>query len=332
MVARGEPAMKRAHITRWLGIAACVLLAALPAKADYIKAVQYYKEGQYAKAIQELQPDLVKNPNWEDGHRLMGLCYLNLQNYALAIVELSRAVQLKTPVFITYQYLAQAYFNSDRIDQCVQTLTQGEPLAKQPSEQYSLHHLRGSAYYRLQKFDEAINDLTEAIRIKATEWTDFSQLGISYYHLNRYDEAGQALQKALSLKPGDPISTQLLGKSYFMQGVAALTSKQYSQALDLLRKAGTHAPNDGYVIYNTGEAYLFLTNYAEAEKAYLQALNLLPRNSDVYSRLGLVYEKQKKWNLSLNAYQKANELTPSPSLKEAIARVIEMKKQSKSPS
>jgi tetratricopeptide (TPR) repeat protein len=322
--------MKRLHFIGRLTLAAGAFLMALPGMADWKQAVAYYNQGQYDKAIQEVKPDLDKNPDWEPGHRLVGLCYLNLKNNALAIVELSRAVQLKSTVFVTFQGLAQAYFNSDRLDNCIQTLTQGEPLAKQPSEQYTLHHLRGSAYYRQQKYEQAISDLTEAIRIKPGEWADFSQLGVAYYSLNRHDEAAQALQKALAIKPGDGITTQMLGKSYFKQGVGALATKQYTQAIDLLRKAGTYIPNDGYVFYNVGEACLFLSNYLEAEKAFNQALSLLPRNADVFHRLGLVYEKQKKWDLSLNAYRNANEITSSPQLKEAIARVTELKKQSKS--
>jgi tetratricopeptide (TPR) repeat protein len=123
----------------------------------------------------------------------------------------------------------------------------------------------------------------------------------------------------------------MLGKSYFKMGVGALAAKQYAQAVELLSKAGACLPNDGYVFYNVGEAYLFLSNYPEAEKAFNQALNLLPRNADVFHRLGLVYEKQKKWDLSLGSYQKANAISSSPQLKEAIARVTELKKQSKPP-
>lgn len=305
----------------------CALLLALPAVADWKQAVAYYNQGQYEKAIQELKPDLDNNPGWEPGHRIAGLCYLNLKNNALAISELTRAVQLKSTAFATYRALAQAYFNTDKVDNCIQSLNQGDEFAKDPADLYSLHHLRGAAYYRQQKYDQAIDDLTGAIRIKATDWVDFSQLGASYYNLGRYDDANQALQKALSLKPGDDITSGLLGKTYFKQGVAALSAKQYNQALDLLRKAGSYTPNDGYVFYNTGEAYLFLNNFPEAEKAYNQALTLLPRNGDVLQRLGFAYEKQKKWDQALNVYKKASDLSPSPNLKEAIARVTEMKKQ-----
>ena len=73
-----------------------------PAIADYKQAVAYYNQGHYDKAMQELKPDLDQNPEWEPGHRLLGLCYLNLKNYALAESSLKRAADLKSPAFATY--------------------------------------------------------------------------------------------------------------------------------------------------------------------------------------------------------------------------------------
>jgi tetratricopeptide (TPR) repeat protein len=324
----GKWPIKNVPVSVWVAVAVCVLFTASPARADYIKAVQYYKQGQFDKALQELKPDLDKSPDWEPGHRLAGLCYLYLKNNALAISEFARAVQLKSKEFSTYQGLALAYLNSDKVDNCIQSLQQGEQFAKESADLYILHHVRGAAYFRQQKYDQAIDDLTGAIRIKATDWADYYQLGVSYYNMNRYDEALQALLKALSIKPGDSSTTGYLGKIYLKQGASALSAKQYSQALDLLTKAGTYTPSDGSVFYNMGEAYLFLNKYPEAEKAYTQALTLLPGNVDVLQRLGLVYERQKKWDRALNAYQKAYESNPSPSLKDDIAR---MKDQIKNP-
>jgi cytochrome c-type biogenesis protein CcmH/NrfG len=53
----------------------------------------------------------------------------------------------------------------------------------------------------------------------------------------------------------------------------------------------------------------------------------MPRSPDVYGRLGLVYEKQKKWDPALTAYRKADELSPAKWIKDAIARVTENKKR-----
>jgi len=295
--------------------------------SDYKQAVTLYNQGQFDRAIQELKPDLDKNPDWEFGHRLVGLSYLSLKNNALAVSSLSRAVQLKSTSFSTYQGLAQAYFNMQRFDSCLQTLGQGEQFAKSEDDRYKLHFLRGSAYQRMEKYGEAGSELTNAIRIKGTDWSAFSQLGIAYYQLNRYDDAIQALQKALALKPGHTATTEFVAKAYFKQGVAALSAKQYDRAIELLRKARENNPKDGFIYYNMAEAYLFKNNTAEAEKSLSQALELMPRSPEVFQRMGLVYEKQKKWDLALNAYKKAYELKSSPALKESIDRVTENKKR-----
>src|SRR5687767_15888173 len=91
-----------------------------PAMADYKQAVTYYNQSRFDKTIQELKPDLESNSDWEFGHRLMGLSYLSLKNNALAISSLTRAVQLKSTAFPTYLGLGQAYFNMQRLDNCVQ--------------------------------------------------------------------------------------------------------------------------------------------------------------------------------------------------------------------
>lgn len=301
--------------------------AAAAAAADYKQAVAYYKQGRYDRAIQELKPDLDANPDWEFGHRLMGLCYLNLKNNALAIASLTRAVQLKSTAFATYQGLAQANYNIGRFENCIQALDEGARYAKESSDQYYLYYLRGSAYYRLEKFQEAAAELTAAVRLRPGDWTSFSQLGICYYNLDRQDEAVEALQKALTLKPGHNVTAEFLGKAYFKKGVAALSAKRYPEAIDWFQKARDYMPDNGYVHYNIAEALLFQGKYPEAEKALNQALTLMPRSAEVFQRLGLVYEKQKKWDLAINAYQKADEINPLASLKEAIKRVTELRKR-----
>ncbi len=319
--------MERLHRKTVLSafLASAILLAFSIGLADYKQAVAYYARGQYEKAIQELKPDLDQNPDWEFGHRLLGLCYLNLKNNALAISSLTQAARLKSKEFSTYYGLGQAYFNMLKYDECIQSLTQGEQFAK-PADEYKLHHLRGAAFFRQGRFNETVNEITEALRSGNGDWADYSQLGIAYHNLKHYDEAIQALQKSAALNPGQSATSEYLGKAFLAKGAQALEGKQYAQALDLLRKARDFNSKDGYVYYNMAEALLFQKNYPEAEKTLNQALELLPKNADVLVRLGLVYEKQKKWDSALNAYQKALEIAPAAGIKDAIARVNEEKK------
>lgn len=306
-----------------------LLLAAIlfvpAAQADYKQAVAYYNQGNFNKAIQELKPDLDKTPDWEFGHRLLGLCYLNINNNALAVNSLSRAAQLKSPAFATFYGLGQAYFSMQKYNDCISALNQAEPLAakeKNPeAERAKLHVIRGSAYYRMNKFGEASDDLTGALRANQSDWTNFSMLGICYYNLNRVDEAIQALEKALSLKPGENATGDVLGKAYFKKGVRALSDRQYSPAMQFFQKAKSYDPQNGYIDYNIAEANLFQKKYPEAERALITAAAQLPKNAGVFTRMGFVYEKQNKMDLALKAYKKAYELNPSKELKESVDRL-----------
>ena len=318
--------MRRSLLALFLLFAFFAVWLAQPATADYKQAVAYYGQGRYEKAIQEIKPDVDKNPDWEVGHRLLGLSYLGLKNYALAASSLSRAVQLKSPVYSTYYGLGLAYYNMQRYDDSISALNQGEPKAAE-KEKGNLYKLRGSAHFRLNRYSNAAEDLAASIRSGQAEWSDYSMLGVCYLNQNRTEEAIQTLEKALSMKTGEDSITSALGKAYFKRGVAALSSKQYGPAVQALTKARDYDPKNGYVHYNLAEAYLFEKRYAEAEKALKQTLELMPKSLEGYARMGLVYEKQKKWDLALNAYKKANEISPSKAIKDAIDRVNENKKQ-----
>jgi protein O-GlcNAc transferase len=318
--------MKRCSVA---GFLAFILVSAVffvqPTKADYKQAVAYYNQGRYEQAIQELKADLDQNSDWEFGQRLLGLSYLSLKNNALAVSALTRAVQLKSTSFSAYIGLGQAYFNMQKYDNCIATLNQGEPFSakeKEPEKaKAKLYELRGAAYYRTNRFSEAANDLTNALRADQSDWSNFSMLGICYFNLNRLDEAISALEKALSMKPGQSATIEVLGKIYFKKGIAALSAKQYPATIQVLLKAKDYDPKNGYIYYNLAEAYLFEKKYPDAEKALSQAAELMPRSMEVFWRMGLIYEKQKKWDLALKAYNKASEINPSKEIKEAIARV-----------
>ncbi len=301
-----------------------------PLHADYKQAVALYSQGQYAKAIQELKSDLDQNPDWESGHRLLGLCYLGLGNNSLAASELGQAVKLKSSAFSTYYGLGLAYFNMQKYDNCIGVLNQGEPFVakekEQEKEKAKLYRLRGATYYRSGKFNEAVSDLTNAIRSGQSDWSDYSTLGAAYLSLNRVDEGIQALEKSLSLKAGQNEAITLLSKAYLNKGVSSLEDRQYPTAVQYLLKAKDYDPKNGNICYRLGETYLLQKKYPDAEKVLSQAIDLQPNNVDAYQRIGSVYENLKKWDLALGAYKKADQISPSKLFKDAIDRVNENKK------
>jgi tetratricopeptide (TPR) repeat protein len=302
-------------------------------RGDTQQAVIFYSQGNYAKAIQELTSDMDKNPNWEFGHRLLGLCYLGRNENALAVNSLNRAVDLKSTSFSTYYGLGQAYFNMKQYEKSIGALNKAEGFAgkdkgsDESKDKAKLSKLRGVAYFRTGKYSDAAEDITTIIRAGQTDWSDYMMLGISYFNLNRNDEAIPALEKSLSLKPGQEAVTEALGKGYFKKGVSALTAKNYGAAISLLAKSRDYDSKNGYVYYNLGEAYFFDKKYAEAEKAFSKSAEIMPKNIEIFKFMGLTYEKMNKLDLALNAYKKAESISPSKELKDDIARVTENKKK-----
>ena len=303
-----------------------VSIAVCPAMADYKQAVAYYTQGDFNKAIQELKEDIVDSPDWEFGHRLVGLCYLNIGNYALAVSSLQRAVELKSTAFATYYGLGQAYFNMKRYNDAIAALDRSEPFAareeKPDVEKAKINTLRGTIYYITDRFSEAVTELQGAIRVDSSDWELFFMTGASYFNTNRDDDAIKALEKAAELKPDEKSVSDILGKAYFRKGVQALSSGRYNEAIRDLGRARTIDPDSGYINYNLGEAYVFEKRYAEAERELVVANAKIPDNAGILTRLGFAYERQDKNDLALKTYRRAYDLSPSPELKEAIDRVV----------
>lgn len=292
--------------------------------ADYQQAMIYYGRGMYDKAIEAIKPDVDAHPNdWEPGHRILGLCYVQTKRYTQAIASLTKAVQLKSNDFSTYWGLAIAYLATNQMGRVTSVLTEGERLAKTSDQRYDLFHARGSAYFQQKHYNEAARDFTEALRLRSNDPNDYSQLGLSYYYTKRFDDAIPPLTKAVSLKPNDTALQDLLGRCYRHRGAAALEAKRYAQALEDLNKALTYNAKDGALYYDIGLAHLLLSHYDEAERALTRSAELLSGRPDPYQQLGFLYEKKKQYGKALEAYKKAYDLKKSPDLKASLERVTQ---------
>ncbi len=98
--------------------------------------------------------------------------------------------------------------------------------------------------YDAKKYDEALAELQEALRINPTYVDAFYYLGLVFAALKRNADAISALEKALELRPGDIEVSFQLGALYF--GI-----KDYDQAEPLLRRvydSNPKRPNLGYYL------------------------------------------------------------------------------------
>ena len=79
-----------------------------------------------------------------------------------------------------------------------------EVLRKDEKRQFVLHMIRGQALFGLAKYEEALDDLTQANRIYNSETAVLNGLGRCYEKLGRRAEALDAFKASLKLNPDQP--------------------------------------------------------------------------------------------------------------------------------
>jgi len=300
-----------------------VLTFGVFAQGDFQKGVSYYKQGQYEKAIREFESILQKNPDYEPGYRVVGDCYLKLRKFAKAAELFHKAIELDATKYVSFWGAAVAEYNLRRYRDAVKTLNKAEKLARSPRQKYRIYQTRGSSYYHLGDFRNAVTDLDKAVSIQRGVFKDAFQLGVSYYQLGEYEKARLFLEQAAALEPSSVDAKRFLARLNFTDAVAAIQAGDYTTAQKLLQQFVEANPEDGEAWFNLGLASLFLQDYERAEQSFKLSARFLPDSWEVYDRLGFIYEKTQQFDEALKNYEQALNLHQDSRISESIDRVKE---------
>lgn len=87
------------------------------------------------------------------------------------------------------------------------------PVQEQEKTAFDLHALRGKALYRLNRCQEAVDELLKANSLYDSDITVLNAIGLSFLRLNNPQEARKALAASLKIKPNQPDIADLLKKT-----------------------------------------------------------------------------------------------------------------------
>ncbi len=134
--------------------------------------------------------------------------------------KLSEQFAAEDKIFRSNQKLEEAmrfYYTGD-LQNVASYCTQAIDLNPSNAAAYSI---RGAAYYSLQNYNGAINDLNRAIDLNATDYKNFYNRGLAYVKLGDYRKAVADFSSAIKLNPNDAdswynrgVCRQRLGDSY----------------------------------------------------------------------------------------------------------------------
>jgi tetratricopeptide (TPR) repeat protein len=194
-----------------------------------LKGDVYNRQHKYEEALQCHKDAIEQNKNYATAYVHLGKVLVNLSKYEEAIQNFTKAIELKTDYIYAYRKLADVYRKIGSEEEATKyskiaytkhqkhitekskipdLYTSGnyvdlvkacdEQLKNTPND-YILIRLKGDAYSKLQKYEEAKKCYNEALVINENYPTGYVHLGKVLVKLGYYDEAVQNYKKAITL-------------------------------------------------------------------------------------------------------------------------------------
>ncbi len=140
-------------------------------------------------------------------------------------------------------------------------------------------------------YNEALVDLSEAVRLDDHDVDAYFNRGLTYYRLHKIEKAIEDFTMAITL------NNEFI-EAYVNRGNIYLEFEEYKKAIKDYTKVLAINPNNSLAHNNLGLVYLNLGEYKQATAYFKSAIELEPNYPDAYFNQAILYSE-------LNQKQKA---------------------------
>src|SRR6185312_415965 len=238
-------------------------------------------------------------------HTLQAQIYYEKDKSADAIAEYKKAIDMDAlpndAHFQTIYQIAQLQVQDEKYADALTTLDQWEKqTGSQTADELAL---KSNAYYRTDKFQDAVDTMKKAVSMTDKpndSWTQI--LMASYFELNQYDQAAAVVQQQMQKDPSNKKLLNQLATIY-------IQADKPQQALDLMAKAKSQG------LITTSDDYMQLAKLQAAADKYKDASatiqegihkGALKPSFDVYKLQGDVCTQGEDDKCAIDAYTKAS--------------------------
>jgi len=175
---------------------------ALALSPRHIKALEkriniYYQMDDIKEASNFIDEAIIEFPSEGEFYYLRGLINIDRKKYYKALNDFNKVLDFKSvDPYKVYLNRAVANTNLQEYELAIDDLTKSIELNK---ENASAYHSRGMVYYELKDYNLAVNDFAEAIKLSQDNPVTFFNLGMSYYRMEDKESACPYFHKACSM-------------------------------------------------------------------------------------------------------------------------------------
>lgn len=289
-------------------------------------AFSLLQQKQNAAALAEARQIAAAEPNNAEAWKIAGFAQMNLQQYAAAVTDLQRAVELQRAAGEedpnTSDALAQAYVRTEKFDLALPLLVAAttRPAAKTNSSNAPasapdplLLYYRGLAEYQTGKIQEAERTFNSAVKADPKNALPLFYLGRIAYDRNEFDAAIAALNRATVSDSSLTSAWALLTTSYLRRAAAAtVPAKADADYLNAARAAEglLRVANDESAASLLAQALIGAKQYARAAttlERYAAGANV--QGPTLYL-LGISHSRTKNFPKAIAALERAREKSP----------------------
>ncbi|HEV2884671.1 MAG TPA: tetratricopeptide repeat protein [Pyrinomonadaceae bacterium] len=318
---------------------------------DTSHAYQLLQQKRFAEAAKEAKSIAAQFPGDAEAWKIAGFAELNLKQYAEAIDDLQKALDLQKKLRKedphTADALAQALVLSEKFDRALPLLVAATTRAgAQPDA--SMLYYRALAEYKMGKLVDAEKTFNTVVKVNPKDSLSLFYLGQIAVGKNDLDGAIAALNRATVTDPRFAAAWTLLTSVYLRRaamstdsaksaadylsavrageglikvrtdaeavtlfGQALIGSEQYARAAAALERATLQADAKGVTFYLLGIAQSRAKNFPKAIAALQTAAQKSPDDANIFRELGYAYEITKQYAKALTAYQRGLTLLPN---------------------
>jgi len=266
---------------------------------------QFDRPENVDNAITEFNRSLRKDKNYANAYAGLGQAFWMkyTQTHEAFWVKKAEescesALALDIKQALGHACLGLVFSGTGKYDQAIQQYQQAVKL--DPTND-SFYRNLATAYQRINNFDEAEKILLNAIELRPNYFENYYWLGYFYLSRGRFDDAANMYSKTIALAPDSFRGYQNLGAIYLYLG-------RYSEAVPQLERSASIHPT-WQVYSNLATSHFYLKEYEAASQGYLQAIALDARNFALWMNLGDAYFwKSETRSKAPEAYRKSIEL------------------------
>jgi len=328
------------------GAAALMLLvAAVPAHAEWNKGLEAYNKKDWANAVKEFEEVTKTNPDYAGAYYMLGVSQRALGQLSPAIASLRKAVELDGSQASYKIALGQALLQADQYQNAYELLKPLSMSSMDASHRSSYALLFAQAATKTNRPGEAIGVLTTQARADSRNYRLQQALGSAYTANGDEAKAFEAFKKAFELNSKDAASARNAVRAaisvarrsssnssksnYYTQagqiadrlangsptfdhqllaGEAWLGAKQYQKALGWFDKAKAQQSSNALIYYYSAQCKTSINQLNPALADLQQALKIGASGklrTQVYNQGGYIYDKKKDYNNAIRWYQEA---------------------------